>query len=115
MDSPTLFMVGAAILALTCLLYLVQSSRVTMLGYQVQDVQNQQVEVARRAGALEYEIGLKEDLAGVERHAREKLQMHRTEEYVYLRVRVSPADLRAAESLTTTSAPPAATPTERGR
>ncbi|MEJ7652427.1 MAG: hypothetical protein WKH64_03260 [Chloroflexia bacterium] len=35
MDSPTLFMVGAAILALTCLLYLVQSSRVTMLGYQV--------------------------------------------------------------------------------
>ncbi len=97
MDSATLFMVGVTLLALTCLLYLLQTSRVAVLGYQIQQVQTQRVEEERRTGNLEYEIGVREGLPAVEEYARKELKMRPAENYRYMRVRVRPGELRAAE------------------
>ncbi len=100
MDSATLFMAGVTLLGLTCLLYLLQTSRVSVLGYEIQQVQLRQNEAARMSENLSYQIQSKESLAAVEQHARKKLKMQPVKEYEYLQVRVKPVELRASEPAT---------------
>ena len=80
MDSATLFMVGVTLLALTCLLYLLQTSRVATLGYQIQQTQLGQAEGRRTEEELRHEIDLKESLPAVEQHARTRLKMTQVKE-----------------------------------
>lgn len=94
MDSATLFMAGVTLLGLTCLLYLLQTSRVSVLGYEIQQVQLRQNEAERMSENLSYQIQQKESLPAVEAHARKKLKMQPVEKYQYVRVPVKPNELR---------------------
>jgi hypothetical protein len=94
LDSPTLFMIGVTLLSLTCLLYLLQTSRVATLGYEIQEAQQGQRSAARAADNLRYEIAARESLIAVERHALTRLHMERVEEYEHLPARVTPEELR---------------------
>lgn len=93
MDSAVLFMVGVSLLALTCLLYLIQTSRVAVLGYEIQHVQMQQAAADREADVLRNEIARKESLPAVELYARTKLGMKPVERFTYVRVKVAPQEL----------------------
>ncbi len=95
MDSAALFMAGVTLLSLTCLLYLLQTSRVAVLGYEIQEVQAQQVQAEREAENLSYQVNALESLPVIEAHARKKLGMKPVAEYEYVRMNVSPAELRA--------------------
>jgi cell division protein FtsL len=97
MDSATLFMAGVTLLALTSLLYLLQTSRVSVLGYEIQQTQLQQTEAGRLTENLRYEIQKRESLPAVEEYARTKLKMRPVSEYEYVRVPVKPGELRGAQ------------------
>ncbi|ACZ42521.1 hypothetical protein Tter_1615 [Thermobaculum terrenum ATCC BAA-798] len=97
MDSASMFIGGVTLLALTCLLYLVQTTRVSVLGYQIQQVQAQQAEAQRETDNLIYQISLKQSLPEIERYAREKLKMRPIREYKYLPVNVRPEDLKSGD------------------
>ena len=97
MSSATLFMVGVTLLSLTCLLYLLQTSRVAVLGYEIQQVQIQQEAAKREAENLMYERDNLESLPTIEKYARLRLEMRRVEDYTYVRVPVQPAELRASD------------------
>lgn len=94
MDSATLFMAGVTLLALTCLLYLLQTSRVATLGYEIQQAQLGQTEGRRTEEQLRHDIGAKESLPVVELHARTRLKMQPVKEYEYMKIRVKPGELR---------------------
>ena len=96
MDAPTLFMAGVTLLALTCLLYLLQTSRVAVLGYQIQQAQVRQVREGRLTDQLRYAIGERESLPAVKKYARERLKMRPVERYEYVKVPVAPEDLQPA-------------------
>lgn len=98
MDSATLFMAGVTLLCLTCLLYLLQTGRVSVLGYEIQQVQLRRTEALREADTLQDEIQRLQSLDTVERYARTRLKMVPVEEYEYVRATVRPEELRAAGS-----------------
>lgn len=98
MDSAVLFMAGVSLLALTCLLYLIQTSRVAVLGYEIQYVQMQQAAAVRDADALRNAIARKESLPAVETYARTKLGMKPVEKFTYVRVKVAPRELTPSGS-----------------
>ncbi|MBA2363853.1 MAG: hypothetical protein H0V86_10015 [Chloroflexia bacterium] len=100
MNSATLFMVGVTLLSLTCLLYLLQTSRVAVLGYEIQQVQIQQTAAKREAENLMYERDGRESLPTIEKYARLRLKMQRVERYTYVRVPVRPGELRALDQAT---------------
>ncbi|MDP9383091.1 MAG: hypothetical protein M3Q29_23715 [Chloroflexota bacterium] len=94
MDSATLFMAGVTLLGLTCLLYLLQTSRVSVLGYEIQQTQIEQKQAARTTENLRYQIEQRESLPAVEQYARTRLKMSPVKEYKYIRVPVNPDELR---------------------
>ncbi len=94
MNSATLFMVGVTLLSLTCLLYLLQTSRVAVLGYEIQQVHLEQAAAKREAENLMYERDSRESLPTIETYARLRLKMQRVEQYRYVRVPVRPGELR---------------------
>ena len=94
MNSATLFMVGVTLLSLTCLLYLLQTSRVAVLGYEIQQVHLEQAAAKREAENLKYERDSRESLPTIETYARLRLKMQRVEQYRYVRVPVRPGELR---------------------
>ena len=97
MDSAGLFIAGVVLLGLACLLYLLQTGRVAVLGYEIQQTQLRYAAAEREMETLEYEIATRESLSAVEKHAREKLRMRPVEKYEYVRVPVAPGELRAAD------------------
>lgn len=99
MDSSILFMVGVALLALTCLLYLLQTSRVSLLGYEIQNVQAQQDEQTRISHNLQYELDSRESLSSVRSYATKKLKMHPvTGDYEYVTVNLTAKEIEALQS-----------------
>ena len=94
MDSATLFMAGVTLLSLTCLLYLLQTSRVAVLGYEIQQAQIERARETRRADELRYAISRRESLPAVEKYARTKLGMRPVQRYEYIKARISPTDLQ---------------------
>lgn len=97
MDSATLFMVGVTMLALICLLYLLQTSRVATLGYEIQQTQLKQEQAAREADSLRHQIAVKESLGAVESHARTRLKMRPVREWEYMPAPVNRNELRVLD------------------
>ncbi len=95
MDSAVLFMAGVALLCLTCLLYLLQTSRVAVLGYEIQSVQSQQAEARRQMENLKYEIDRRQSLPAVEQYARTKLHMRPiTNDYEYVPMELTKQEIQ---------------------
>jgi cell division protein FtsL len=105
LNTAALFTIVVLTIATVGLLYLVQTSQVAGLGYEVSRLERQRTEKALENQQLSYEVARLQALPRVEQEALGQLDMQPLDDYLFLTV-----PLPASEEL---PAPPAAATRER--
>lgn len=86
LNNPLMFVVIVLTISIVGLLYLVQTSHVASLGYDVSRLERQRMEVALENQRLTYEIARRQSLPAIEKIALDDLEMQPMGEHIYLTV-----------------------------
>jgi hypothetical protein len=85
-SNPILFLIVAATIAVVGLLYLIQTSQVAGLGYEVGQLETERLEQSRQNQQLTYDIAGYEALPKIELAARGQLGMEPIDAHIFLSV-----------------------------
>ncbi len=86
LNNAMMFVLIVLTVSIVGLLYLIQTSHVASLGYEVSRLERQRMDAALENQRLTYEIAKRQSLPTVEKMARDQLQMQPMDEHVYLTV-----------------------------
>lgn len=86
LNNALMFVLIVLTVSVVGLLYLIQTSHVARLGYDVSRLERERMEVALENQRLTYELARLQSLPAVEQMARDQLEMQPVDEHVYLTV-----------------------------
>ncbi len=92
LNNALMFVLIALTISIVGLLYLIQTSHVAGLGYEVSRLERQRMDVALENQRLTYEIARRQSLPAVETMARDDLGMQPMGEHIYLTVPAPASD-----------------------
>jgi cell division protein FtsL len=92
LNNAVLFAVVALALTTVGLLYLIQTTQVASLGYEISRLERERVAASLENQQLTYEVARYEALPEINRLARDEFGMQPMQEYVFLTVSLPPAD-----------------------